>query len=109
MRTDSSPQGLMVMGHFQLDLDSREVTVEGKSLRLTDQEFDLLVFLGKHPKHFVSPHTSLSTKWDKERPGRIDFMRVLQSLQRKLALAGVKGRYIRVEPWFLYSFDADGQ
>jgi DNA-binding response OmpR family regulator len=99
----------MVIGHFQIHLDTRDVIVEGKVLRLSDQEFELLVFLGKHPKHFVTPHTSLSTRWDKSKVGRTDFLRVLESLQNKLEAAGVKGRYIRIEPWYLYSFDATAE
>jgi DNA-binding response OmpR family regulator len=83
--------------------------VEGKSLLLTSDEIDLLMFLTKHPKHFVTPHTALSTRWNETRTGKSEFLRVLCSLQRKLEQAGIKGRYIRVEPWFLYSFDPDAR
>ena len=96
---------LVVAGNLQISLETRELIVEGKSMLLTEDEVDLLMFLTKHPKHFVSPHTSLSTRWNESRTGKSEFLRVLCSLQRKLEAAGVKRRYIRVEPWYLYSFD----
>ena len=96
---------LIVAGNLQISLETRELIVEGKSLLLTEDEVDLLMFLAKHPKHFVSPHTSLSTRWNESRTGKAEFLRVLCSLQRKLEAAGVQRRYIRVEPWYLYSFD----
>jgi len=96
---------LIVTGDLRISLETHELTVEGKTLLLTEDEIDLLMFLTKHRKHFVSPHTSLSTRWNESRTGKSEFLRVLCSLQKKLEAAGVKRRYIRVEPWYLYSFD----
>jgi len=96
---------LITTGNLRLSLETRELVVEGRSLLLTSDEMDLLLFLTKHPKHFVTPQTSLSTRWNESRAGKSEFLQVLCSLQRKLEAAGVRGRYIRVEPWFLYSFD----
>jgi len=101
----SNQSALVLSESFRIDLQNRELAVEGKSVWLTDDEVNLLLFLNKHPKHFVSPHTALSTRWNDSRAGKAEFLRVLCSLQRKLEAAGVKGRYIRVEPWYLYSFD----
>ena len=101
----SDKASLVVGDSLQLSVETRELIVEGKKLLLTDDEVDLLMFLTKHPKHFVSPHTSLSTRWNESRTGKAEFLRVLCSLQRKLEAAGVTRRYIRVEPWYLYSFD----
>jgi DNA-binding response OmpR family regulator len=96
---------LVLSDKLTIDLEKHELNVEGKSLSLTSDETDLILYLSKHPKHFVSPHTSLSTKWNETRTSQSEFLRVLHVLQRKLEAAGVKGRYIRVEPWYLYSFN----
>jgi DNA-binding response OmpR family regulator len=106
---EASPSKMIVFGNLQISLATRELLVEGKSLRLTSDEIDLLIFLTKHPKHFVTSQTSLSTRWNESRTGKTEFLRVLCSLQRKFEEAGVKGRYLRVEPWFLYSFDPDAR
>lgn len=102
---DNDTLSYTIGGNLKLNLKTRELMVEGKTLLLTDDEIDLLLFVTKHPKHFVSPHTSLSTRWNESSTGKSEFLRVLCSLQRKLEAAGVKGRYIRVEPWYLYCFD----
>ena len=39
----------IVSGKLEIDLRSREVTVEGKSIELTPTEFDLLAYLAHHP------------------------------------------------------------
>ena len=39
----------IVSGKLEIDLRSREVTVDGKSIELTPTEFDLLAYLAHHP------------------------------------------------------------
>jgi two-component system OmpR family response regulator len=36
-------------GGLEIDLKTREVTVEGRSVELTPTEFDLLAYLARHP------------------------------------------------------------
>src|SRR3954454_3417498 len=81
---------LVLSDKLTIDLEKHELNVEGKSLSLTSDETDLILYLSKHPKHFVSPHTSLSTKWNETRTSQSEFLRVLHVLQRKLEAAGVK-------------------
>jgi DNA-binding response OmpR family regulator len=42
-------------GDFRIDLDERTVTLDGQELRLTPEEFDVLVFLSSHPQSMVTP------------------------------------------------------
>jgi len=103
-RARNESQEPVLAGKLKVWVESSELEVEGKLIALSRDEVDLLIFLAKHPKHFVSPHTALSTRWDSG-TGRTDFLRVLRSLQKRMEDSGVTGRYIRVEPWYLYSFD----
>jgi len=91
-------------GDFCIDLGSRAVKISGKELRLTEQEFELLVFLVRHPTSIITPHTRLSTRWGRNPVHQADVLRVLSQLRQKLEALGCT-RYIRTEPWLVYRFD----
>jgi two-component system response regulator VicR len=94
-----------VNGDFRIDNQSRSVTVRGRELVLTSEEFDLLVFLVGHPRRVVTSKTLLSTRRGAHEVRQTQFLRVLTTLREKLeAVAGREG-YIRTEPWIVYRFD----
>lgn len=97
--------GMIESGDFKIDLDERTVTVRGRELPLTSEEFDVLVFLASHPQRLVTPHTMLATSWIANRPQRTEFLRVLISLRKKLDAVGPGQHYLRTEPWVIYRFD----
>ncbi|HMK31249.1 MAG TPA: winged helix-turn-helix domain-containing protein [Terriglobales bacterium] len=98
------PADSIDVGDFHIDLLARTATVRGRQLRLTSEEFDLLMFLTSHPKKLVTPSTLLSTNWNRKGVQHAEFIRVLLSLRRKLEEDGPQ-HYIRTEPWVLYRFD----
>jgi two-component system KDP operon response regulator KdpE len=51
-------------GDFKIDRANRTVTLRGEELRLSSEEFDVLVFLAGHPQRLVTPGTMLTTSWD---------------------------------------------
>jgi DNA-binding response OmpR family regulator len=53
----------LVFGDLVVDLDRREVLVRGESLRLKPKEFDLLVFLARHPGMALSRDLLLDRVW----------------------------------------------
>jgi DNA-binding response OmpR family regulator len=53
----------LVFGDLVIDLDRREVLVRGESLRLKPKEFDLLVFLARHPGMALSRDLLLQRVW----------------------------------------------
>jgi DNA-binding response OmpR family regulator len=44
------------------------VTLDGQQLRLTPEEFVVLVFLSSHPQSMVAPRTMLATNWTDQSP-----------------------------------------
>ena len=48
---------------LRIDLNSREVSVEGKPVALTTREFDLLAFLASSPRHVYSRAQLLERVW----------------------------------------------
>jgi DNA-binding response OmpR family regulator len=52
--------------HLELDAGTREVRRDGKALRLTAKEFDLLWFLASHPRRVFSREQLMSRVWGYE-------------------------------------------
>ena len=71
-------------GDFCIDCSSRTVILRGRELRLTADEFELLVYLVSHPKRLVTPSTVLATNWPGQQVRQAEFLRVLLSLRKKL-------------------------
>jgi DNA-binding response OmpR family regulator len=49
---------------FKINLDERMVTLRDHELRLTSEEFDVLVFLASHPQSLVAPTNHVGQKFD---------------------------------------------
>ena|ERR1700716_3541117 len=92
-------------GDFKIDLNERTVALHDQELRLTPEEFDVLVFLSSHPQRLVTPRTTLAPSWRANRLRQTEFLTTLISLRTKLDAAGHGKHYLRTEPWILYRFD----
>ncbi len=86
-------------GDFRVDLDARQVKVRGREVGLTQDEFDLLAYMLKHPKQVLSVHTRFS-----ETPA-VDALQTLHSLLKKIQPGGCSHQYFQTEPWIVYRFD----
>jgi two-component system, OmpR family, response regulator len=75
-------------GDFHIDLGTRQASVRGQELRLSDEEFDLLVFLIGHPTRIITPQTRLSTRWGRNPIHQTEVFRVLTQLRKKLESLG---------------------
>ncbi|HVO81027.1 MAG TPA: winged helix-turn-helix domain-containing protein [Terriglobales bacterium] len=92
-------------GDFHIDLQAHQVTVRGRQIELTSEEFDMLVFLAGHPRRVVTPSTQLNTRWGEHEVRQTQFLRVLTALRQKIEAAAGRAGYIRTEPWVFYRFD----
>ena len=104
--SSAEPEERIETGDFRIDLRDRSVQLCGRSLNLTAAEFDLLVFLIRHPKKIISAHTQLVTRWGDTRVRQAEFLRVLRELSKKLEGDSSTPRYIRTEPWICYRFNS---
>lgn len=95
------------VGDFQLDLDARSVRIRDRELRLSPEEFDLLVFLAEHPRRIITPHTMLSTRCGNGQVRQVEMLPTLLSLHKKLQTVADGSRYIRTEPWVCYRFEPE--
>ena len=92
-------------GDFKIDLDERIVILRDDELRLTSEEFDVLVFLASHPRSLVTPQTMLARSSNANQLGQARFLTTLISLRKKLDAAGHGKHYLQTEPWVIYLFD----
>jgi len=101
----ASLTGMIESGDFKIDLDERTVALRGQELRLTSEEFDVLVFLVGHRQSLVTPDTMLATTWTANQVRKTEFLRALISLRKKLDATEPGQHYLRTEPWVIYRFD----
>ena len=93
-------------GDFHVDLETREITVRGKSIHLTPKEFDLLVYFIKHSGKVLTHRTVLAALWGGNYVEQNEYLRVfVGNLRKKIEPDAASPRYILTEPWIGYRFD----
>jgi len=60
------PEGPIRVGEIEIDAATREVRKRGRALKLTAREFDLLLFLARHPRRVFSRDQLMSRVWGYE-------------------------------------------
>ena len=94
------------IGDFRIDLAAHKVAVRGREVRLTPKEFDLLVYLARHPGKVITHRTLLSGIWGGQSTEQVEYLRVfVGQLRKKLEPETSSPRYIVTEPWVGYRFE----
>ncbi len=94
---------------FEVDFETRDVTVRGKPVRLTPKEFDLLRYLVAHSGRPVPHRELLQAVWGPDYGDQTDYLRVfITHLRKKIEENPSKPRYILTEPWVGYRFAGAG-
>jgi two-component system, OmpR family, KDP operon response regulator KdpE len=95
-------------GDFSINPESRMVRVRGKEIHLTPKEFDLLVFMARHPNKVLTHRVLLNAVWGGESVQQPEYLRVFINQLRKKIEPGEEPRYILTDPWIGYRFQPDG-
>jgi two-component system, OmpR family, KDP operon response regulator KdpE len=97
------------VGEFEIDFHDRRVRVHGQPVRLTPKEFDLFVFMARHPNRVLPHRTLLGAVWGEASEGQSEYLRVFMGqLRKKLESDPSKPRYLVTEPWVGYRFNPTG-
>ena len=97
------------VGDFGVDLDSRRVHIRGTEVRLTPKEFDLFVYLARHPNRVLTHRTLLEAVWGEASQDQPEYLRVFMGqLRKKLEEDPSNPRYLVTEPWVGYRFNPGG-
>ena len=93
-------------GDIKINVPARTVTVRDQEVRLTPKEFDLLVYLAKHPGKVITHRVLLAAVWGPNSVEQPEYLRVFVGhLRKKLEIGDNPPHYIITEPWIGYRFD----
>ena len=97
------------VGDFRIDLEGRRVHVGGSEIRLTPKEFDLFVYMARHPNRVITHRTLLEAVWGEASQEQPEYLRVFMGqLRKKLEPDSSNPRYLVTEPWVGYRFNPQG-
>ena len=94
-------------GDFLIDIPQHRVVVRGQDTHLTPKQFDLMVFLARHPGQVLTHRALLHAVWgtNADQP---EYLRVTIGQLRKKIEASDEPVYIVTEPWIGYRFRPAG-
>ena len=109
-REEEKNAGAIEDGDFRIDLDAHVVRVRGQEVKLTPKEFDLLVYLARHPRKVVTHRNLLAAVWGANSTEQPEYLRVfIGQLRKKIEADAPTPAYILTEPWVGYRFQPAGR
>jgi len=97
---------IIEIGDFYINVPDRSVVLKKREIRLTPKEFDLLIYLAKHPGKVMTHRTLLGAVWGPNSVEQPEYLRVFVGhLRKKLELEENASPYIITEPWVGYRFE----
>jgi two-component system, OmpR family, KDP operon response regulator KdpE len=95
-------------GSLAVDLERRQVTVDGREVKLTPTEYALLRTFITHPDKVLTRRMLLQEVWGPEYGAEGHYLHVyVASLRRKLEADPQRPRYLLTEPGVGYRFHTD--
>jgi len=99
---DSAPQRISFKD-VEVDFVTRQVTLRGRSVRLTPKEFDLLRYLVTHPNKAIPHRELLQAVWGPDYGDEVEYLRVfVNQLRKKIEPQPSKPQHLVTEPWVGY-------
>lgn len=103
---DEQGKNLIEVGDFRVQLAERLVTIKEQEVHLTPKEYELLVYLLRHPRRVLTHHTLLGAVWGGDFVEQVEYLRVfIRQLRKKTEADPSNPKYILTEPWIGYRFD----
>jgi len=95
--------------HLMIDLENHLVLREGKEIKLTPKQYELLKYLALNPGKLITHRMLLQAVWGSEYGGEISYLHVfIGQLRHKIELEPAKPRFILTEPGLGYRFRLPG-
>jgi two-component system KDP operon response regulator KdpE len=112
-RSPLSPETLgdvIRFGNVEIRIGARRVIANGKNVKLTPKEFDLLLFLVSHPDVALPHDRILQAVWGPGYGSEIECLRVLiKQLRKRIEPSPGSPRYILTEHCLGYRFRMSGE
>jgi two-component system, OmpR family, KDP operon response regulator KdpE len=106
--TEESTSEPVEQGDFYINPESRLVKVRGAEIHLTPKEFDLLVYMARHPNKVLTHRVLLNAVWGGESVQQPEYLRVFINQLRKKIEESETPKYIVTDPWVGYRFEPEG-
>ena len=105
-KEEESDAPVIAVGDFRIDVPARTVTLKSRDVHLTPKEFDLLVYMAKHPARVLTHRALLGAVWGPNSVEQPEYLRVFVGhLRKKLEPEENSPHYIVTEPWIGYRFE----
>jgi two-component system KDP operon response regulator KdpE len=106
---DEVSEDALELGAFRIDFETRRVQVAGTDVRLTPKEFNLLVYLARHPGRVIEHARLLQAVWGESAQDHPEYLRVfIGQLRKKVEQDAARPRYLLTEAWVGYRFNPNG-
>jgi two-component system KDP operon response regulator KdpE len=101
---------VLAFDEIELNLGSRHALVEGRDIRLTPKQFDVLRYLVANPNVAIPHRKMLQAIWGPDYGDEVEYLHVvINQLRKKIEREPAKPKYILTEPWFGYRFHLPGE
>ena len=98
-RVTPSGEPVLTIGELELDLEKRELRVDGKPVHLTPHQFDLLRVLARNEGKLLTHRTILQEVWGPGYGSESNLLHVhVSQLRRKIEPDPTRPRYLLTEP-----------
>jgi two-component system KDP operon response regulator KdpE len=97
------------VGIFLVNMDTHRVHVRESEVRLTPKEFDLFVYMARHPNRVLNHRQLLGAVWGIASLDQPVYVRVFMGqLRKKLETNPSHPQHLLTEPWVGYRFNPEG-
>jgi len=104
----SDERKIMISGDLLIDVDARQVKINGETIHLTPLEYDLLYYLAKNQGRVITHRELLRKIWGPEYGDEREYLRVFVSqIRKKVEADPAHPTYILTEPRIGYRFAID--
>jgi two-component system, OmpR family, KDP operon response regulator KdpE len=102
--SEGGPRGFTA-DDLEIDFETRRVRAQGKQVRLTPKEFELLRYLVAHAGKPVTHRELLQAVWGPDYGDEPEYLRVfINQVRKKIEANPARPKYILTEPWVGYRF-----
>ncbi len=98
-------KNILEAGDFRIQFAERKLKIRDKEVHLTPKEYDLLVYLLRHPGKVLTHRVLLGAVWGGDYTEQNEYLRVfIGQLRKKIEPDPANPKYILTEPWIGYRF-----
>ena len=100
---------ILRLDDVEINFRDRQVKVNGRTMRLTPTEQDLLNYFVTHPNTVLPHDRVLQAVWGPDYGDEVEYLRVfINQLRKKIEPNPAKPKYLLTEPWVGYRFQLPG-